>query len=259
MFNFDKLKASASRIAKQSVQVISNIASTVIENASTINSTNGLFGNGNNGYLQVELTKEELQTTFDNIIRIIQELSKDQDIGASMVPFETDPRLNYSAIGLELKKLIQILKLDSEKWLAVQRKVKHPQHQQQTQAQQPADGENEDDIHNQSNINIHLEESDIPCIDHFIQSNMIQTLCNHVQSDLPRGIMPLVLKALTLLFKSVPYPLLPHQSIHRPIAKLISTAARYDAFIGVFGEHNKTPAAKEQYNNYRKRIGKLTF
>ena len=32
---------------------------------------------------------------------------------------------------------------------------------------------------------------------------------------------------------------------------MISTAARYDALIGVYGEHNKTAAEKEQYNNYK--------
>ncbi len=248
MFSFDKLKASASRIAKQSVQAISNIASTVIENTTAgVNS-----GISSGGYIQVSLTKEELQNTFDNIIHIIHDLSKDQDIGATNIPFETDVRLNYSRIGLELKKLIQILKLDSEKWLVIQRRVDRHKND-------PAHVQNNDvEVDNmtiQAASNIILEESDIPCIDHFIQSNMIQTLCNHVQTDIPRGIMPLMLKALTLLFKSVPYPLLPHQSIHRPIAKLISTAARYDAFIGVYGEHNKTSTEKEQYDNYRKRIG----
>jgi hypothetical protein len=177
-------------------------------------------------------------------------------MGASTVPFETDPRLNNSPIGIELKKLIQILKLDSEKWLVVQRKVKKQQHSHQSTTQPPEDDRDSMDDFQKHNHNVALEESDIPCIDHFIQSNMIQSLCNHVQTDLPRGIMPLMLKALTLLFKSVPYPLLPHQSIHRPIAKLISTATRYDAFIGVYGEHNK-PTEQEQYNNYRKRISEI--
>ena len=43
------------------------------------------------------------------------------------------------------------------------------------------------------------------------------------------GCLSLILESLSQLFSIVDYQLLPMSSIHKPIAKLISVASRYDA------------------------------
>jgi hypothetical protein len=66
---------------------------------------------------------------------------------------------------------------------------------------------------------------------------------------------PLVLFILSLLQQSVSYPLLPHLTVHKPLANLFSVAVRYDAI------HMYTDAAhteqevfnKAEYAHYRRR------
>ena len=69
----------------------------------------------------------------------------------------------------------------------------------------------------------------------------------------------MVLTMLTALLRSIPYPLLPHMTVHKPIANLISVAVRYDAMhmsttAGVVGKEAET-FNKAEYTAYKKRIG----
>lgn len=217
---FNKVKAAASKLSQQSAQLITSVKNSIA--TSTVSNTSTAAD-------ATAYSKEELQELFEQVLQCIDSLAESYD---AMIPsFETDPKLNASTIGLDLKRIITILKFDSEKWLAIQRKVDHD----------------------------HMEESDIPCLDYFIQSNMIQSLCNRAHLDIPRGVMPLVLKALTLLLKSVAYPLLPHQSIHKSIAKIISVASRYDAIVGIYNDRRKSILEQEQYVTYRKRVGESSI
>lgn len=98
------------------------------------------------------------------------------------------------------------------------------------------------------------EMTDLPCLDTFIQTHVLHTLCNRASRDLPRGTLPLILGIISSLLRSVRYPLLPHQTVHKPIAHLISIAWRFEAF---HGEVNRSSSqSPNDIANYRKRIGK---
>jgi hypothetical protein len=71
------------------------------------------------------------------------------------------------------------------------------------------------------------------CIDAFVQNMMVQELCNRAIFDSPRGTMPIVLNTLANLIRTVDYPFLPLASIYKPIGKLISVTARFDAIYSV--------------------------
>lgn len=137
---------------------------------------------------------------------------------------EADARLQSSGLRSALKKLIAMLLVDDQNWLTAQRAFSKE-----------------------------VDEVRIPVIDYLLQKNVIKQLCDRAINDLPRGSMPLLLTALSTLIRTVNYPLLPHQSVYKPIGHLISVASRYEA---VFASHQrKTPAERERLAAYKRRIG----
>lgn len=78
------------------------------------------------------------------------------------------------------------------------------------------------------------------------------SLGNRACRDLPRGSLPMILGIIASLLRCVRYPLLPHQTVHRPIAHLITVAWRYE----VFHNHGLSSQSKAEFISYRKRIGK---
>jgi hypothetical protein len=80
----------------------------------------------------------------------------------------------------------------------------------------------------------HHDTFQLLCFEAFVENHMTQELCLRAIRDVPRGCMPVVLNAMVLLLHGVGYPLLEHQTIHRPIANLISIAARFDALRDAF-------------------------
>lgn len=98
-----------------------------------------------------------------------------------------------------------------------------------------------------------------PCMDAFLQSRMVQELCNRAVLDTPRGCLPLILTMLASLLRNVQYPLLPHMTVHKPIANLISVAVRYDAMHMYTNAPNVEGGEvynKTEYTNYKRKIGK---
>ena len=90
------------------------------------------------------------------------------------------------------------------------------------------------------------------------------------------GCLSLILESLSQLFTIVDYQLLPLSSIHKPIAKLISVASRYDAMITQQSKSDgssssSSSSGKNNNNNssidnayvnidnvsYKRRVGKL--
>lgn len=167
--------------------------------------------------------KEELELVYGQISAIIGSLALSD--GADSV--EMDAKLSQTELRGKLKRLVEILQSDAENWVTAQRK---------------GSASNED-------------ESLIPCIDHFLQMNIVGELCNRAMSDVPRGIMRLTLTALSTLIKNVPYPFLPHQSVHKPLAKLVFIAARYEALVGGDVQQPSSLEEREKYTSYQRRIG----
>ena len=156
---------------------------------------------------------------------------------------EADRRLQQSNVKVYIKEMIDILEEEGRKW-----KFGH-------------DHSNDDPT------------SYTPCMDLFLQTRMVQELCNRAVLDLPRGCLPLVLSMLAILLRTVSYPLLPHMTVHKPIANLVSVAVRYDAMhmytnagnsntagstIANNNNNNNNPEAynKQEYTSYKRRVGK---
>jgi hypothetical protein len=73
---------------------------------------------------------------------------------------------------------------------------------------------------------------DVPCADAFIMSQGLYKLCVFAAEDTPRGSLPAVMHSVARLLRTVKYPLLPHKSIHKPIARLVFVGTRYAQLIG---------------------------
>jgi hypothetical protein len=214
---FSKVTGSALQMAKQSS---AQIISSVKAIASTVTIQSP-------APVKVELSKkEEMEMLYKEICSEIDGLAMDPTSDS----IETDYRLSQSDIRSKLKKIVEILQSEGEIWLRNHRRITEENN---------------------------LAESVVPCIDHFIHLNIVSDLCNRAMSDIPKGIMRLVLTALSTILRSVAYPLLPHQSVHRPIGKLIFIASRYDTMINTDLDRRTISSAEiDKYAAYQRRIGK---
>jgi hypothetical protein len=166
-----------------------------------------------------------LEANFRSALEQIESLANAADSKSA----SGDRRLQRSKVKTHLSEMVELLEEESNKW-------------SKRGTANPFDGDG---------------SPGTPCMDTFLQSRMVQELCNRAVLDNPRGCLPLVLNILSLLLQSVSYPLLPHMTVHKPLANLISVAVRYDAI------HMYTDAAhteqevfnKAEYAQYRRRIG----
>lgn len=163
---------------------------------------------------------------YKEIIYLAQQVLEIIDTLSQVDPYslETDRRLHDSKIRLFVGRIVHLLQIESS---------------------------NESlSIHNDDH------EPSSPCIDIFVSSNFIAALITRGLVDKPRGCLPLVLWVIADILRSVSYPLLPLQSIYKPVSKLISNAMRYDAvhnnanLICSGGVYNKN-----EYSAYKRRIG----
>lgn len=65
-----------------------------------------------------------------------------------------------------------------------------------------------------------------PCLGLFLDRHMMRELCTRAMKDCPRGTMAVVLATAASLVRYIRFPLLPHQSVHVPLAQLITHAMR---------------------------------
>jgi hypothetical protein len=169
--------------------------------------------------------KVELEQLFDDFCFIVDQLSEQPNAES----IDAEMRLHQSSARPIFKRIITILQVESDLWVEHQRF--HVQHTQGSRKQR-------------------AEEYEIPCLEYVLQSNMIQGIVNRALTDTPRGLMPLVLTGISHLLRTIDYPLLPHQSVYKSVAKLISFATRYEAIISEI-----TSTDDEKYLSYRRRIG----
>ena len=68
-----------------------------------------------------------------------------------------------------------------------------------------------------------------PCLSYMLEHHIVEILCAMALADQPRGMMALVLQVIKLMLHHVDQPLIPHESVHRPINHLIHVCmeARY--------------------------------
>lgn len=188
---------------------------------SDVKTTSGAFVHEN--------PQQRIELLFRATCDLIERLASSADSKSS----EGDRKLQQSKVKQYLKEIVYILQEEGFRWLK----------------------------RNKTNPDRDIDlNSETPCIDTFLQSRMVQELCNRAVLDMPRGCLPMVLTMLTALLKSIPYPLLPHMTVHKPIANLISVAVRYDAMhmsttAAVVGKEGEVVFNKAEYTAYKKRIG----
>lgn len=210
------VSSAASSAAKQSASILSSI-STVAANTSSSSSTHGSASVA----IPPKTELNNLFTEFCNIVDQLASLPNAESIDA-------DIKLNQSSARPILKRMIYLLRQESDYWIDHQKF-----HVQQVQSSKK-----------------HIEEIEIPCLEHLLQANIIQGIVNRALTDTPRGLMPLSLTAISHLLRTVEYPLLPHQSVYKSVAKLISFASRYELIISEI-----VSKEDERYVSYRRRIG----
>lgn len=86
-----------------------------------------------------------------------------------------------------------------------------------------------------------------PCFDQFLSKHMMRELCSRAMKDSPRGSMSVLLATAASLMRYIRYPLLPHQSVHVPLAQLITHAMRISNSTLISGN-------SDAFNKYKQKI-----
>jgi hypothetical protein len=162
---------------------------------------------------------EEFHHCFLSVCNIIDELGKLPDADSP----EVDNLLFESKVKYHLRVMLMLMEEESDRWFQ------------------------------EMNSSQHSELSPMPCFDAFLHHRVILELCDRAIRDLPRGCLPLILGTLASWIRAVKYPLLPHHTVHKPIARLISTASRFDS--RHYSSTNAAPEIKQDLMNYKKRVG----
>lgn len=191
-------------------------------------------GKTNSSAAQIS-SQQALESNFRSVCELIEQLASLPDSKTA----EGERKLQQSKVKQHLKEIVAILEDESYRWCK----------------------------RNDVNFRDDAGSCETPCMDVFLQSRMLQELCNRAVLDTPRGCLPMILTTLASLLRSVQYPLLPHMTVHKPIANLISVAVRYDAMhmytnaTNAAVTNNDTPDGevfnKTEYANYKRKIGEL--
>ena len=203
--------------AKQSVSNIitsvKNVSETIKNAASDMIQSNDLSNDNN-----INNNDEEILRLYKSIIQILDTLS-DRDDATSP---EVDRLLYESKVRSHLKLLVNILQCESDEWLS------------------------------KYNENSDPELIDLPCINAFLECHMMHELCSRAVKDIPKGCLPLILGSVASLLRHVRYPLLPHQSVYKPVERLISISCRFDAIRS--STRGGYISSKQETITYKKRV-----
>lgn len=163
---------------------------------------------------------EDLQFCFRSACSVLDELAKSDEAAS----FEADRMLISSNIKGMLSRILRHLYNESEKWSK------------------------------EVNSDTSCDISEMPCFDVFLQLQVITELSRRAIRDRPLGTMPLVLGTLASWLRTLKYPILPHQSVHRIVSHLIFQASRYDILHAATIAAADSMDARQHIINYRKRI-----
>ena len=121
---------------------------------------------------------EELVELFCSVCQIMDEMGGEDDADSA----EADAALYDSKARGNLKGMITILQIESDTWFGQYSEKPDP------------------------------DVADLPCLNSFLETNVMHELSNRAVRDLPRGCLPLILGTTASLLRSVRYPLLPQVS-----------------------------------------------
>jgi hypothetical protein len=225
---FNKARNHAIEAAKKASSVINSVSSAASELAvsnglspanlsdAVSNKINRLSNNNNNNNNNDrEISVEEFMLLFKSICEIL-----DSIIDSYLTNSEEDMEINESKIKNHLKLMISTMEKESINWFHGQKDY-------------------------QSQLSGGLM-TDMPCINALISNHILQELCERSSKDVPCGCMPLIITTTSALLRQIKYPLILHQTIYKPIERLIRAATRFDAIQN--SNYSKTN------NNYINRI-----
>lgn len=227
--SLDKIRGSVSSLARQGASLVQSVKKAATNSSGSDPSER-----------DAERPERELTRLAKDLYRLIDQLAVDKDAHT----YDADTRLSQSPARHLLKRIVNLIEQDSHDWLRRQRRLR------------PTCPH--DDLDNNVKDRLELDDDNdardslTPCIDNFLHSNMTAELCDRAILDTPRGMMPLVLSCLSSLLRSCDYPLVPHTSVYKPIARLIFVAARYDGMVA--DEHSAAPEQRDRHSRYRRRI-----
>lgn len=224
---FNKAKNHAIEAAKKASSVINSVSAAASELAvsnglspanisdAVSNKIHRLSNINNNNNNDRVISVEEFMLLFKAICEIL-----DTIIDAYLTNSEEDIEINQSKIKNHLKLMITTMEKESINWFHGQKDY-------------------------QSQLSGGLM-TDMPCINALISNHILQELCERASKDIPCGCLPLMLTTASALLRQIKYPLILHQTIYKPIEKLIRAATRFDAIQN--SNYSKTN------NNYTNRI-----
>jgi hypothetical protein len=238
-----RIKGAVSSVASTGAHILSGISS--------VASSSSLGRNSSDNAVPPKVELTQLYEEFCSIVDDLASLPSAESI-------EADIKLSQSNARPILRRIITLLQYESELWVEHQKShiqfhTIHPVSSSTTPriAASPSTTAESPQKPSSAKSKSYLEDIEIPCLEHVLQSNMIQGIINRALTDTPRGLMPLVLTAISHLLRSIDYPLLPHQSVYKSVSKLILFASKYEAVVQFVRE----TFDEEQYASYRRRIG----
>jgi len=83
---------------------------------------------------------------------------------------------------------------------------------------------------------------DMPCFTTFLRGRYMDELCSRARQDRPRGSLHLVLVIVTSILRRIRYPLLPHQSVHKPLYQLIRDASSISSMYNSISKSKQSPS-----------------
>lgn len=88
------------------------------------------------------------------------------------------------------------------------------------------------------------EVTDHPCFDVFIESRYMDEICRRARQDRPRGSLPIVLVMTTTILRNIRFPLLPHETVHKSLRRLICDASSVSSMYNSIVK-SKKPVTRE--------------
>eukprot|EP00602_Paraphysomonas_sp_CaronLab_P000510 CAMPEP_0185020030 /NCGR_PEP_ID=MMETSP1103-20130426/2616_1 /TAXON_ID=36769 /ORGANISM="Paraphysomonas bandaiensis, Strain Caron Lab Isolate" /LENGTH=862 /DNA_ID=CAMNT_0027550669 /DNA_START=103 /DNA_END=2691 /DNA_ORIENTATION=- len=134
---------------------------------------------------------DDFMLRFQTVCEMLDDFAKVEHPNA----VDAEKILNDSKIRDHVKEILRYLQEEDARWVS--------SHVEAV----------EDEIH------------DHPCLEVFLQNHVMEKLCQRAKRDKPRGSLPLVLAIATSVLRVVRYPLLPHQTVHKPLCQLIGNAS----------------------------------
>lgn len=221
---FDKIRGSALKAVQQATQQVSIISSNTINSLRAANiqakdNQSKQTPSTLNIPSHVKSPEDRLVYHFQSACEIMDEIGEIDEQSLNEVN-----RLLYSSKAKDhLKAMVTLLKDESEESYSCVSDITEP------------------------------DTASLPCITTLLQTHVLHALCNRACRDLPRGSLPLILGTIASMLRGIRYPLLPHQTVHKPIAHLVTVAWRYEAFHGDYGRSSDSRADNA---SYRRRIGR---